>query len=206
MKKATSRGPGVRHHLPHRTRLRVPKQHRQDKTFSELESRLKKVRGVKDVEINPKTGSVLIHHHAKENVLDELGLAVQEIAAELFEAIFEIEEAEVPGLSILSKMVKSHLSKMDTSVASATGNVIDLKTVVPVSLALAAVFKGIRDKAWIGEVPAFVLFYYAYDSYMKFHGPSVQPVSNVERAETPDGRLFNPVQSKLQGKHNQGLE
>ena len=89
------------------------------------------------------------------------------------------------------------MGRIDTSVANATGNVLDLKTIVPLGLLAAGLYKAARDHAWWGEVPAFVLFYYAYDSYMKFHGPSVRAVSATTRTENEDGRLENPVREEL---------
>ena len=187
----------VTHHLPHRTRLRLPKAHRKSHTMSTVKERLKKVPGVQNVEVNERTGSILVHHEGNGQVLDQIGSALEEVASELLEAFVEVEEDEIPGLSIVSHMLKSHASKMDTSLAEATGNLLDLKTLVPVGLLVAAIYKGLRDRAWWGEVPAFVLFYYAYDSYMKFHGPSVRPVSAAERVETPAGTLENPVREEI---------
>ncbi|MGH9550712.1 MAG: hypothetical protein ACRD3W_15130, partial [Terriglobales bacterium] len=77
-----------------------------------------------------------------------------------------------------------------------TDNWLDLKMLVPITLAGAAIWKIMRDKAWIGEVPGFVLLYYAYDSYMKFHGPSVRPISATELVED-DGKLENPTQQEV---------
>ncbi len=125
-----------------------------------------------------------------------MGSAVEEVCLEAFEALLDIEEESVPGLSVMSHMLKRNLSGLDTRVATATGNMFDLKTLVPVGFLGLALFKMFKDKALWAEVPAFVLVYYAYDSYMKFHGPSVRPISVAAR-DVEDGKLENPVQKEL---------
>jgi len=196
-KKLTTKTQGVSHHLPHRTRLRVVNPKRRTKEMAQVSERLKRVPGVTGVEMNDRTGSILVHHEDNDNVLELLGAALEEAAGELFETALEVEEVEVPGLSIIAHLIKQRMGRLDTSVASATGNVVDLKTIVPLGLLAAGLYKAARDHAWWGEVPAFVLFYYAYDSYMKFHGPSVRAVSATTRTETEDGRLENPVRTEL---------
>jgi len=186
---------GVTHHLPHRTRLRLPKSQRHAHVMTKVKDRLKKVPGVKEVHVNERTGSILIEHDEKQNVLENLGTAVQEVAGDLFDSLVEMQDKEVPGLSIVAHLVKSQASKLDTKVATATDNWLDLKTLLPVALLGAGVVTAVREQAWLGlgEIPAFVFFWYAYDAYMKFHGPSVRAESVVERVETPSGKLENPV-------------
>lgn len=196
-KKLSSETPGVSHHLPHRTRLRVSKHKRKSRSLKQVQDKLAKVPGVSGVEVNERTGSILVHHEEDNNVLELLGTALEEVAGDLFETSLEVEEAEVPGLSIIAHAVKKQMGLLDTSVATATGNMIDLKTVVPLGLLAAALYKVAKERVWWGDVPAFVLFYYAYDSYMKFHGPSVRAVSASPRTEREDGRLENPVRAEM---------
>ncbi|HEY9716771.1 MAG TPA: hypothetical protein V6C69_04860 [Trichormus sp.] len=199
--KLTADSYGVTHHLPHRTRLRLPKQHRH--AINKVKDRLKKVPGVKDVHVNERTGSILIEHDEKQNVLENVGTAVQEVASDLFDSLIEMQESEVPGLSIVAHLVKSQAGKLDTKVATATDNWLDLKTLFPVALLGAGVYTAVKEKAWLGlgEIPAFVFFWYAYDAYMKFHGPSVRAESVAERVETSDGKLQNPVIQDLKRRN-----
>jgi len=198
-KKLTATAGGVTHHLPHRTRLRLPKHHRNARTMNKMRDRLKKVPGVKDVQVNERTGSILIEHEDKQNVLENLGSAVQEVASEVFDTLIEMQQSEVPGLSIVGHLVKSQASRLDTKVATATDNWLDLKTLFPAALLGTGIYTAITEKAWlgIGEIPAFVFFWYAYDAYMKFHGPSVRAVSVAERVEAPDGTLQNPIEEDM---------
>jgi copper chaperone CopZ len=201
-RKLTHKAAGVKHHLPHRTRLKMPTEHRDPHTLNKVKESLKKVPGVKDVQVNERTGSVLVEHDERDDMLESVGEALNDVAGELFEAVLEASEIEVPGLSIFAHLIRTNLSKADTDVAVATNNLLDLKMLVPMIL-LGAGFVKARGTNWWGEVPAWVLFYYAYDSYMKFHGPSVREISATERIETEEGMLTNPkrrVQRRAQ--HN----
>jgi copper chaperone CopZ len=172
--------------------------------MNKVKNRLKRVPGVNDVEINERTGSVLVHHEENKDVLELIGSAMEEVAGDLFDVLVEMEGEQVPGLSVLAHMVKSKVGNLDTKTANATGNWIDLKTIVPLGLMGAAIYKMIQDRAWMSEVPAFALFYYAFDSYMKFHGPSVRAISVAER-EQENGVLQNPVQQEMRKRGSQSV-
>jgi len=190
-RKLTVKSAGVKQHLPHRTRLKLPKDHRSDHTLKEVKESLKKVPGVNHVHINERTGSVIVEHDDRPEILASFGEAMDGVAGEVLDAVLEASSIEVPGLSILAHLIRKNLSKADTHVAAATNNVLDLKMIVPMVLFGAGITKA-RGTNWWGEVPAWVCFYYAYDSYMKFHGPSVREVSATER-ETDHGTLENPA-------------
>jgi hypothetical protein len=68
----------------------------------------------------------------------------------------------------------------------ATNNAIDLKMLVPVGFFAAGVIQSRRHLGWFNQMPAWMLFYFAYDAYMKFHGPSVRETSAEERFELTD--------------------
>lgn len=179
---------GVVHHLPHRTRLRVPKGHKRAEAVRTIKKKLKTVPGVQEVSVNERTGSVLVQHDESSNTHDLLGTALEECAGELFEALLDVEEVEFPGLSIIAHFLKSSMGHLDDRVAENTNNWLDLKMLVPIGLFAAGLYKAVRDRGWWGEVPAFVLFYYAYDSYLKFH-PAVQTALQ-EQSALPDGQLI----------------
>ena len=76
-KKLTAKTKGVSHHLPHRTRLRVANPKRRVKEMAQVSERLKRVPGVTGVEMNDRTGSILVHHEENDNVLELLGTALK---------------------------------------------------------------------------------------------------------------------------------
>jgi hypothetical protein len=162
---------GVSHHLPHRTRYRVPKGRRSKETVDCIVEKLSKVPGVKSVDVNHRTGSIFVAHEEQPGILAGLGGAFDSVCDDLFEEVLEAEEAAIPGFSVMAHLIKKRAGKIDQFLAEKTNNIIDLKMLVPMLLLGAGVWKISSSKAWMNEVPAWVLLYYAYDSYLKFHPP-----------------------------------
>lgn len=169
-RKLNKESSGVRHHLPHRTRIKVPRHHRSKHTMEAVKKQLEYVPGVKHVEVNHRTGSVVVHHDERSDTLELMGTAIENIAEDLFHELLAVEEVEFPGLSVIAQLIRNTLSKADSRVALETRNMVDLKMIVPLLFFGAGIVKSRQSVNWWGEVPAWVLFYYAYDSYMKFHG------------------------------------
>jgi Heavy metal associated domain 2 len=59
----------ISHSAHGRTRFRLVSKRRQDPFFAQVAERLRRMDGVRQVEVNPTTGSVLVHH---ELPLEEL--------------------------------------------------------------------------------------------------------------------------------------
>lgn len=169
---------GVTHHLPHRTRYRLSSKYRDTDTVNRLRRSIATVPGVKDVEINDRTGSILVHHEERPGMLDSLAVAFEDVAGDIFQEITTAEINEVlPGASILGYLIKRRFSALDSKLSDASNNMIDLKMLLPIGFLLAGLHKIAKNRNWFDQVPAWVLFYYAYDSYLKFHGPSVRPAN-----------------------------
>src|SRR6516162_9219964 len=166
---------GLVHHLPRRMRFRVSHRHRDEGAVRRIRDSVMSVAGVKSVEVNERTGSVLVHHEERAAVVDNVSEALTGIGEDIFEEILEssIEEI-VPGGSIIAHLIKTRMGGADSFVSQLTNNVIDLKMLLPLCFLGAGLFQASRNRDWLGQVPAWVLFYYAYDSYLKFHGPAVQ--------------------------------
>jgi len=164
---------GVSHHLPHRTRYRLPKRSRTKEVAQKIREKVSKVSGVKDVEINEKTGSVLINHDETPGILPEIHDAMDSVALDLFEEVLE-EEGELlfPGFSIFAHMIKKRAKTVDAAISAKTNNYLDLKSLVPLVFLGAGILRATKSKNVVGHVPALVLFYYAFDTYVKFHPPA----------------------------------
>lgn len=163
--------PGVAHHLPHRTRLRIPKSHRDAESLKKLEDSLRKVQGVGHIRVSPETGTVVIHHDEHESILSLLGESISDSMGDVFKLLVAQEEAEVVGISILADLVQKLFGQADKGLASVSNNKVDLKSLVPVALLAVGVRKAMSTPMWWTEAPAYIFFYWAYDSYIKFHGP-----------------------------------
>ncbi len=169
-RKLTKASAGVKHHLPHRTRLKVPRHHRDEETLNAVKNQLEDIPGVKSVQVNIRTGSVVVDHDERDDTVELMGEAIQNIAEDLFNELLLVEEVELPGLSIVAHLIRKSLAKADNKVAEETSNVIELKIIVPLLFFGAGVVKSVQIGSWWSEVPSWVLFYFAYDSYTKFRG------------------------------------
>lgn len=168
---------GVVHHLPHRTRLRIPASHRDATTVRRVRDTIAALPNIASVEANERTGSILIHHSHDEDTLSNVGRAIEGIAIDLFEAILEVEEFESPTVSIIGHVIRSTVSRVNTGMSGYTGNSVDLKMLLPVAFFSLGLMQASRVDRWWLQTPAYVLFYWAYDSFMKFHGPQVHNIT-----------------------------
>ncbi len=177
---------GITHHVPHRTRYRLAARHRAAATVSRIKDSVLKVPGVKNVEFNERTGSLLVHHEEHPEIVSLLGAALAEIAGDLCVELAGVEVAALPGVSLIAQLVGKRFANMDTYMARRTNNYLDLKTLLPVVFLAAGIYQTAKNRAWFSQVPAWVLFYYAYDSYLKFHGQEIGLI-----AVTGDGNGHN---------------
>jgi len=161
---------GVAHHLAHRTRYRLSRKDRNNRTLKSIQDSLAKVPGVKAVEFNERTGSVLVHHDEKPEILGILATVLEELGIDLLEGVAGEEIIVVSGVSIVANLIKSRIGGANTLVSQMTNNYFDLKTLLPFLFLGAGIYQASRNRFWWEQIPAYALFYYAYDSYIKFHG------------------------------------
>ncbi len=167
--KTNGRIRGVTHHVPHRTRYRLASHHRNEETVNRLHESLKKVPGVNKVEFNDRTGSLLVHHDEISGMVTKLDGVCNEIATDLFEELVGEEMIMFPEVSLLAQLIGKRFSRINQYLARRTQNYIDLKMLLPLLLAAAGFYQLSKEKGLLSQVPGWVLFYYAYDSYFKFH-------------------------------------
>lgn len=163
---------GVAHHLPHRTRLRVPKQHRSARDMNQVADALVKTPGVKSVEVNHKTGSILVHHDEHPGIFAAVEKTLEETSGELLEALVEGGgNPEIVGLAIVGHFVRNLFSTADDQVSGATNNLVDLRTLAPVAFLAAGILRWRRGSGEdiLMTVSPVVLFWYAFDLYWRFN-------------------------------------
>jgi hypothetical protein len=177
---------GVSHHLPTRTRYRIAKGRRSQELATQIRDKVSTVPGVKVVEVNERTGSVFIHHEERPDILEALCTAFDAVADDLFEEAIELEGDMIPGFSVFAHLLKKKAAKVDAYVSQRTDNLLDLKMLVPIIFVGAGLVQVVKTKNWLEQVPAWVLFYYAYDTYLKFHPPG-KPVSLTLSDESANG-------------------
>jgi len=75
----------------------------------------------------------------------------------------------LPGVSLVAQLVGKRFNNINNYLARTTNNYLDLKMLLPVAFLAGGIYQTSKNRAWLADVPAWVLFYYAYDSYLKFH-------------------------------------
>lgn len=178
-KKLTRTAKSVAHHSPGRTRIKVPKRHRDQ--LHKIKSEIEKQEGVTSVEVNHSTGSVLVKHEHEMPIFEVLHKAVESVGGDVLTTLIEGgEAAEIIGPLGLAAAAFGILEGLATALFSSSnegGNfkkVIaergsDWKTLVPAGFLLAATYKAYETRTfWQGVTPA-ILCYWAFDTYWKFN-------------------------------------
>lgn len=173
MRKLSKQRTGLAHHLAHRTRYRISVKHRGDEAVERIRRALMSLPGVKSVDVNQRTGSVLVHHEERPAMLESIGSSLERLGNDIFEEVIDSElDGIMPGASLVGHLIRKNVTDLDSFVADQTNNLFDLKMLLPLAFLGAGIYKAARNRNWLDQVPVWVLFYYAYDSYLKFHGPA----------------------------------
>lgn len=133
----------VAHALPGRLRLKVARV-KGDAAFARrVEERLRAVPALKAVTAAPLTGSVVVHYDPEAITSPPHLLALSEAVTELFPGL---DLTELPRLlssggispsgspSSLAAGITTFFSQLNSQVSAATGGLVDLKVLLPVSL------------------------------------------------------------------------
>jgi hypothetical protein len=174
----------VVHRLPHRTRIKMPPVHRTPGKMEKMGDRLRQIDGVHGVEVDHRTGSILLKHNEDPGIIESLMASLEE-AGDLFLSVMMEEEGPESELSFVSKFLKDSLGTANANVSRSTRGFIDLRMLVPIGFLGTALWKMRKTEGFMFEVPPYVLLWYAWDSYMKLHHtqPPREIVPTIQPAE-----------------------
>jgi hypothetical protein len=158
----------VVHRLPERTRLRLPSSHRQSDTMRQLQTAMSSVPGVRGVETNSDTGSVLLYHEPDGAHPHRIGETLQATTGLALDWEPPQQERPVEGRP-LADGVKGTAAALDRKLAEATGGRVDLRILVPVALAGAAMMQIVAIGGELGAIPPYLLLYWAFDTFTRFN-------------------------------------
>src|ERR1700722_17360744 len=116
VKKSSIKHRVIAHHLPHRTRIKLPPSQRDPATMQKMTDSISRLSSVKDVQINSRTRSMGVYHEEDTQALEHINGGIGDVAREVLEAILEAEEIEFPGLSLLGVLISSLMGKADDKV------------------------------------------------------------------------------------------
>jgi copper chaperone CopZ len=187
----------VASHTPGRVRVRVHHPHRHPELLNRVREQLRQTPGVDQVEVNPHSGSVLVHydHHASSmddilGALRDVGMIVGTVAG-ADELPGDDGSDEAGTHSSTATGFVGTINDLDQRLSRVTGRKVDLKLLFPVVLGALGVQSAVRNGIGLSEVPAYILIWYAFDSFWKFHSaPAARTSTNgngvaSQSADTP---------------------
>lgn len=161
----------VEHVTAGRVRVRIPRGHRSAERLARVRGHLAAHPAVRSVEVNPQTGSVLVR-----------GDRTAGLRAALAESLELVEEAgpdNLPEAGVESVVVL--LRGVDSRILRTTQGRFSLRWLVPASFFAIALRQLLNSGLTVGEIPWFVLLYYAVDSFLKLypqHAPKASASPN----------------------------
>jgi len=158
-------------HAPGRMRLRVARGRDQDVVAQSIKHRLELDIGAR-VEIGSTTSSVLIHYDQHRYSSEDLLALLRDLGLLVAETVTGVDPA--PDSSTAAEGIVGAFSDLDRRVAAASRHQVDLKLLFPLALGALGVFQLARRGTGLRDVPAYVLLWYAFDSFWKFHHENEQ--------------------------------
>ncbi len=154
---------------PGRLRLRVARSHRGSKEINRIVNALQNNPNVHQVRTNMQNGSITIVHHGNigslKNVVDslkDLGIIFGSVAMGKSEAASGVSNAVVD---------------LNQRVEKLTNNVVDLRFLFPLGLAILAARQLAVRGLQFEIIPWYVLAWYAFDSFLKLHATAPSEAS-----------------------------
>jgi hypothetical protein len=171
-------------HTPGRLRVRLAPDNRAPRTMHAIGQRLEGTLGPGRVEVSPMTGSVLMRYDGAQSSADMMRI-LRDVGVVLEETVRDIV-LEVPtggSHSTTGDRIVDAMTDLDRQLAALTGRRIDLKVLFPLSLGAVALWRAARSGLGLNQVPPYVLLWYAFDSFWKFHH-----TTTVTAADAQDGQ------------------
>lgn len=170
----------LRHRSHGRVRATLQKSERSQGRMEQIKKQIESQPGIRSVNVNPTTGSVVVtgdHNHQIHEALDT--------AVQLVESLQEGEPAP-KAVEALVGAVKL----ADSRLRQTTGDRISLKWLVPGAFVGVGLRQLLAEGLTIGAVPWYVLLYYGVDSFLKLnpeHAPKGESeLSRMREAPSPD--------------------
>lgn len=158
----------VKSSVPGRLRVRMNAGDARPERLDEIRSRLGDEAGVHAVETNATTGSVTVHYDPDERSLSDVLHMFEDVGIVI--GTVEAGADVLPvGTSRASKKIMSAFDDFDRRLAHLTGHRIDLKLLFPLSMGVLGIRQLIVEGLGLEEIPAYVLLWYAFDSFYKLH-------------------------------------
>lgn len=149
----------LEHVGPGRVRARVIRAHRSGRALERVRETLAANPAVAHAEVNPATGSVLVHGPDPgqlEQAMSEALVLIRSLGG---------EEAPEAGVERVVSLVQT----ADQRLRDATGGQVSLRWLPPTAFVGLGIRQLLNQGLAIGPVPWYVLLYYGVDSFLKLY-------------------------------------
>lgn len=173
------------HHVRGRLRLHVPSGKGDPARLETIRKSLAGLTGVTSVNTNPLLGTIVVQYDP--NLFAEFQGALSKFAEDQGLFTFSCRETESgPCVSKTERSITDTLTRLNRSVQQATGNIINLKELLPIGLAvygLLFVNKAAAAAQWLNWLQ------FAFDSYIDLHED--QPITELgDKLEAMGARIL----------------
>jgi Heavy metal associated domain 2 len=176
----------VVHELPGRTRLRVPAALLSPERAERLADALTAVAGVAKVEINIRTGGVLVSHAPSLLAADLSARAEATLSSLQAEGVPVSPSADGKGITSIARDLKRVFVDADRDLRKATDGMLDLGTATTLTmLAAGAVEIAVTEK--LPVPPWFNLAWWSFRTFMTTIEVKAVAAHEVRPAEPPKG-------------------
>lgn len=165
---------------PGRLRLKLSRAAQTGSALEAAKRALADVPGVYETRENSLANSVVVRYDPESLSLPQMFAAVVQAGVELDVVVPEVANgarfavapdrgsaANIDGPTMLDQAISAFMNDADRRVAELTRGVADLRSLVPVSLAILAAREMLAGR--VVATPWYVLAWYAADSYLKLH-------------------------------------
>ncbi len=161
------------HAIPGRVRVRLDRSLRSPVFMHTLVDALSQVEGVRRVQANPSTGSLLLLYDPQLLSLEQLYQAARAADVTLVIPATPAAPDSAGELTTLAQRINSAIGRLDQTVFGFTGGTLDLRTLFPLGLATAALRQIATSGGNLAAAPWYVLLWYSFESFTKFNSRKV---------------------------------
>ncbi|WYL97580.1 MAG: HMA2 domain-containing protein [Gloeotrichia echinulata IR180] len=149
---------------PGRLRLRVSQPYRQAKEMQRIAHTLEAQPNISQVRTNIHHGSILINHDGKDDSLENVLAALEDMGI----IVADITEKNPDA----STGVTNAVVDLNKRIEQATNGAVDLRFLFPMGLGILAVRQLLVKGVQLEVIPWYVLAWYAFDSFIKLNDTS----------------------------------
>ena len=173
---------------PGRLRIRLRPAHRHPERMEQARDHLQRQDAIDSVSTNGSTGSVTVRYDPGRTsagevlaLLRDIGIIVRAAAQEVLPELPDESGGSTTALTLIAAV-----DDLDRRLSKATRRKVDLKLLFPTGLLALGLRQASTQGLGISTIPAYVLLWYAFDSFWKFHaGKPAAPGKTQGLGETP---------------------